>query len=35
MLVDLELDGPLEGPFAHRAPPLGLRERVGAAIGRS
>jgi len=34
MPVHLEPDGPIEGPFAHRAPPHGLRERVGDAIGR-
>jgi hypothetical protein len=35
MLANLEPDAPVEGPFAHRAPSHGLRERVGDAIGRS
>jgi hypothetical protein len=34
MPANLEPDGPIEGPFAHRAPPHGLRERVGDVIGR-
>jgi hypothetical protein len=35
MLADLEPDAPVEDPFAHRAPPRGLRELIGDAIGRS
>jgi hypothetical protein len=34
MIGDPDLDAPIAGPFAHRAPPHDLRERIGDAIGR-
>ena len=34
MPADADHDAPAEGPFAHRAPPHGLREWIGDAIGQ-